>query len=250
MMNGEIDPDFSTPLSDDFNNLPYKQMLSVEISANDEDKPVLERAIATNDYVSNLYLCYIPTEEGIPGVNKTTTKDGVWYAYDYSVGAWIDYTVTEENLVPCDGMLMHQNTLIMSGLGYLFQESRYESRDDYVDNSSAITMKLQSPWLGSEDPSILKKFLRLKVWSFAKSYFLSSYLTLKTYLDFRDAASHTTATMDFTSSSTIERLIKLRGGQKARSLMVEFSNNNLHEAPVVTGYEIEIAPVFDKEIKE
>jgi hypothetical protein len=250
MAGGQIDFNFHNRTTRDFDDYSYIQKLGTEISAGDSLKPSLRRAVACNDFINYLYVCHIPTETGIPGHNKAENYGkGKWYCYDYSNDAWIDYTFADDDFSGANGMFMFEDKLHLAGK-YVAVESDYETADDYADSTEPINMVLQDSWVGGSEPSILKKFLRLKLWSFAYEYFVGAMVTLKTYLDFNDSTAHTTATMDFTSSSTRERLIKLRAGQKARSLMVEFSNNTIHEAPVITGYELEIAPVFDKEIKE
>jgi hypothetical protein len=259
MRGGRLDPDFPLSTAALFRGEEYEQISGTAITTAQETQRVFKRAVAVNDYTRNLYICYAPTEQGTPGTriypNTDTAVD--WMVYDYKQDAWVDWSFAQVEINAYGGMFMHKDLLHAvsvfdvgsTNFGVVWKALERDDQYDAADNAYAINMVLPAGWDHGGEPSVYKKFLREKTWQFETSTFSAFVLTIKTMLDF-GTATHSSFTQTFSASTTKELSTKLLGGQKARAIQFEFSNNVLYEVPQISGYEYEVVFPYRGDIKE
>ena len=140
---------------------------------------------------------------------------------------------------------------------------------DYADHENAISFTYKSHWEALGEPSVFKKFLRLKLLSldgsindFETDDFSVDITTEHDYLP----STVSSLTLDMSGGSAGwgagawgsfpwgEARLEAKGSKlaskKAKSLRVIFANSNLKENVLISGYELEIAAPYDMAIKE
>ena len=141
--------------------------------------------------------------------------------------------------------------------------------DDYMDHDTAITFTYKTHWEALQEPSVFKKFNRIKLQSLDGS--INDFETQSFSLDI-------TTEHDYTPSTVSNLTMDMGGGasgwgnsawgnfpwgetrltsresklasKKAKSLRVIFSNTNAQENVLISGYTLEIATPYDMAIKE
>ena len=138
-----------------------------------------KRAVSFNWTDQNLYIIQVPTEENDDGGEldtpsdfdvKCTTSDSVLVAYDYYRDAWLQWT----NLDYTGGVSLYNNKIFFNNRfknasdvisTELSSMSTEETTHDYNDHASAISFEYDTNWESLQEPTVPKKFLRLKVYS-------------------------------------------------------------------------------------
>jgi hypothetical protein len=141
--------------------------------------------------------------------------------------------------------------------------------DDYADHQNGISFLYKSHWEALGNPSIYKKFLRMKVHAldgtigdFETDKFT---LNIETEHDYVIAAV-SSFSLDFSGGSLgwgnspwgefiwgesrLEQMRSKLASRKAKSLRTVFKNDTAHENVLISGYELEISASFDLQIKE
>lgn len=138
---------------------------------------------------------------------------------------------------------------------------------DYVDHDKAITFIYKTNWEHLNNPSLFKRFLRLKVHSTEALQYDNAGFNLKIEAekDFVDEPI-AFANLDFKEKLNgfgegefgqdiygafpwLARVTKLPQN-KAKSYRINFNNNVLNEGVLISGYELEIAASYKPELKE
>ena len=242
-----------------------------------------KRAVSFNWTDQNLYIIQVPTEElddggelGSPSSYdvKCTTSDSVLVAYDYYRDAWLQWT----NLDYTGGVALYNNKIFFNNRfknsdsvisTELSSMSTEETTHDYNDHAAAIPFEYDTNWESLGEPTVPKKFLRLKVYSndtdntFESSGFQLGIALQKNY----SSADIGTMIFDFDSSAqggwgvakwgefgwgcSINRHFqsKLPTG-KNTSLKVRFKNSEYNTNVLITNYELEVVAPFKTEMKE
>lgn len=237
------------------------------------------RATAFNWVSENIYVVHIPTESTDDGAGSAdlatyTTSDSILVVYDYTKDAWLQWssldfsggvTLFNEKIYFNDRSLDDNNDV----RAVLSSMSVTDTTYDYADHSSAIVFEYDTNWEALQEPTIPKKYLRLKVYAmdtdgtFETPGFVLKATLQKDY-NFADLG---TISMDFGSSSgggwgvipwgtspwgsASNRFIKSKlPTGKSRSLKIRYANDTLNENVLITNYELEIAAPFRAEIKE
>ena len=140
---------------------------------------------------------------------------------------------------------------------------------DYADHEEAITFSYKTHWESLGEPSVFKKFLRIKVHSLdiTNNDFESAGfdLDVKTEHDY-EAITVSELTLDFSGGADgwgvspwgefhwgearLPGLKSKLASKKARSMRVVFENNNASENILVSGFELQIATPYQLNIKE
>ena len=141
--------------------------------------------------------------------------------------------------------------------------------DDYADHNAAITLSYKTHWEAMGEPSIYKKFLRIKVHSldgtvndFETDKFQLGVVTEHDY----KAITVSDLVLDFSGGSLgwgnsgwgsflwgesrLEQLSSKLASSKAKSLRAVFTNATIHQSILISGYEFEIAASYDMQIKD
>ena len=112
-----------------------------------------------------LVIIQVPNESNTTSITYTTGKSLV-VAYDLFRGAWLQW----DNLDLSAGLTIYDNKLFFgsrkNNMSILSSFSQTESAYDYSDHTSPVRFSYDTNWESLQDPTIFKKYLRLKIYSF------------------------------------------------------------------------------------
>ena len=232
------------------------------------------KAIAFNWVKENVLLFIIPKEStGTSDVLYTADNSKI-FVYDTSKQAWLEWdTIDFSGGISLKGDVVYFSSRDVDGstnkISYLYKMQDNSSTYDYTDHNAAINFTYKTNWESLKEPTLPKKFLRLKMYAmdsdetFESSSFSLSVKVQRNYI--KDDVG--TLAMDFAGlsgggwgvapwgtstwgSNILQGLkTKLPSG-KTRSLLLNFENNNANENVLISGYELEIATPYGTEIKE
>jgi len=269
LVDGVLDFEFNLRLASDFSNQQYTQTSGTAITTAQQSLISAKKATGFYDHRNKRYLLFVPAETGTPGTVLIPNSNSKWYIYEEKVDAWHEWVMGETEMNAIGGFAIHGNKLYWSGeynptgndtYGNIFVEKTANDLYDAADNTQPIDFDVRAQWDSAEQPSVYKKFLRERTWQMNEGNFISLQmnednfvaftLALSTYLEYSTAATDTSLNQSFSTSTTKQVRSKLKAG-KARALQVAFANSTLHEAPRITGYELEVAiPFTGGELKD
>lgn len=239
-----------------------------------------QRAVSFNWTEKNMLLFIIPKEEVFYSLSDqethiNTLPTSLVLAYDYFKQAWLQWDSVDFS----GGIAQHKNDIYFytrsekddfSVLNYLAKFLNNGDKYDYRDHNLPISFNYDTNWESLQEPTIPKKYLRLKVHSFDTDQKFESPggfdLDIKLQ---RDYVSTDLGTLEFDfgtkagggwgnfqwgsgtwgSISTNSVKSKLPTG-KSKCLKLRFLNSKINENVLITTYEMEIAAPFLTEIKE
>lgn len=261
LVDGELDLSFGLRLLSDFRNQEYSLVDDTSITSAQEGKLYTPRAVSFLDSRKKHVHFFVPALSGLPSLttsyeNIVPNENSWWYVYDEKTDCWTRMS-TFVGFYPSGGGCVHDGKLyiaacfphIFSGSSYTDEcciiemydgEDLYSAADDYA----AIEFDYQSAWDTMENPSVYKKWLRLRTWSTRLVNRIAATLSLYIYKDYNDNNTLSSFSQDFSGASTLEARNKITS-QKALSTKVRFYNNTLHEAPRITGYEMEVSLPYE-----
>ena len=196
------------------------------------------------------------------------------YVHDTHWGSWFQWDTAE----PIGGMAEVDGRIYFIGRELDAQSNveLYLKRihddglaSDYADHATAISFSYKSHWETLGEPSIYKKFLRIKMHSldaslndFETDQFVVTVQTEHNY----EPNTVSSLSLDFSGGAAgwgngpwgnfpwgETRLPSLKSklaSRKAKSLRVIFTNSTLKENILISGYELEVAAPFALEIKD
>ena len=232
-----------------------------------------QKSLSFNWVKENVMLFAIPLE--ISNGTALATSSAKIFAYDTNKNAWLEWDNIEcsggiallDNKVYFSTRSAHSSTNLIESQLYIMQDTG--STYDYTDHASPINFVYKTNWEALGEPTVPKKFLRLKMYAmdsdetFESSSFILDVKVQRNYV--RDDIG--TISMDFAGisgggwgiaqwgssswgSSVLQGLkTKLPSG-KTRSLLLNFENKTINENVLISGYELEIATPYRLEIKE
>ena len=232
-----------------------------------------QKSLSFNWVKENVMLFAIPLE--ISNGTALATSSAKIFAYDTNKNAWLEWNNIEcsggiallDNKVYFSTRSAHSSTNLIESQLYIMQDTG--STYDYTDHASPINFVYKTNWEALGEPTVPKKFLRLKMYAmdsdetFESSSFILDVKVQRNYV--RDDIG--TISMDFAGisgggwgvaqwgssswgSSVLQGLkTKLPSG-KTRSLLLNFENKTINENVLISGYELEIATPYRLEIKE
>tara|TARA_A100001037_G_scaffold305615_1_gene346497 strand:+ start:361 stop:3417 length:3057 start_codon:yes stop_codon:yes gene_type:complete len=227
-----------------------------------------KRAITVNWTSKDLVIMQIP-KESVTSTQRYTVEGSLIIVYDYYRDAWLKW----DNIDMSGAGVVYKNNLSFltrSSYGTDFNTmSITDTKYDFSDHIDPIDFKYETNWESLGEPTVPKKFLRLKMYAFdTDRTFESPGFTLlagvqKNYInanlgeitfDFNTSATEgwgTPAWGEFGWASTSRPFLKSKlVPGKTQSLKLNFANNTLNENILVTNYEFEIAAPYGMEIKE
>jgi hypothetical protein len=245
-----IDPKFNQPNSLNFN-----------------------RAVAFYWIDNDQYLIYLPQTATSSG-NIYYTENSELYAYDTFRQAWTQWKNLDigGGIADLNGRVYFQSKEIDSGSNQVHYLKRFHNdgvSQDYCDHESPISFTYKSNWETLGEPSLFKKFLRIKVHSldaslnnFESEGFVLNVSTEHDYV----ISTVSSLILDFTGGAEgwgispwdgfpwgEDRLSSLKSklaSQKAKSLRTVLENNELATNILISGYEYEVAVPYQMRIKE
>jgi hypothetical protein len=194
-------------------------------------------------------------------------EESLIIVYDYFKNAWLKWT----NVDITGGVALYDEKVTFLSRtrngSYLKIMSESDTTYDYADHADAIDFRYETNWESLNEPTIPKKFLRLKLYSFdtdgsfESPGFSVNVFVQKNYVPF-DLGSFI---MDFGQtlgwgeepwgefkwgSNALNFLKSKLAPGKTKSLKLSFQNNTLNENVLITNYEMEIAAPYGMEIKD
>ena len=240
------------------------------------DKVRLKRAVAIYDQFNENYIAYLPTETVLPGGTKYDNSGSRTMVFDTYRGAWFEWN----NLKMGGGLIQDGEDLWWAGRRFsTFSSSvdvqvhkRLNSGEvyDFVDHVDAISSFYTTGWEPVQEPSMLKKFNKIK--AFASDRVLTSAytLTIETEKNYIPDDTHSLTTMEFGGPDAggdgfglspfgdaafgdpaeEQDLIRCLLPDNIRALRTKFSHNERYKQPIITGYEYEIALSYEVTMTE
>jgi len=237
---------------------------------------VAKRAVAHHFIEIDLYFVQFPYFTLDAGNEKyLETSTSFIMVYDLYRRAWYEW-----NTINITGGCVEYNGDIYtagfskSGADSTTQQHTFKwlatgTSDDYAYHENPISFSYKTHWEALGEPSVFKKFLRIKVHSLDAT--LDDFetdkfqLTVETEHDYR-LVTISSLSLDFSGGSLgwgespwgsfpwgesrLEQLTSKLASQKAKSLRLLLSNSTTHQNVLISGYELEIAAPFDIQIKE
>lgn len=231
----------------------------------DGDVFTSKRAVATYDPTIEKILLYLPVETTIGG-NLHPTTDSRVMVYDRRDREWFQWKGLNlaGGVVEADGKLYwteRRYSSFDSNMAYHhIAQLRANSIYDYIDHDVKIDWEYDGHWEDLGEPSIAKKFLRWKGFVVEPTFQANFTLTVKTERNYLKDVSHSSFDVTFGGSSAlgwgsgawgsfpwghpssdVTKRVKLKAG-KAYSHRVRYSAGAIYTRPVLSAYELEIAP--------
>jgi hypothetical protein len=234
-----------------------------------------KRATAAHWLLREKYVLYMPIME-TNGGEDTAASTSVIFAYDIFRGGWLKWN----SLNALGGMTILDEDLFISRVKYDTSTSAVSrtidmflntgTSVDYADHEQPISAEYKTHWESLGEPSVFKKFNRLKLHSLDASVndFETQLfkVTVVTEHDFNDVPVYTHV-FDFGNGSTAgwgenpwgefpwgdARLPSIKTklkSTKARTIRLTFSNDTLNQNFLLSGYEFEVAAPYRMAIKE
>ena len=228
-----------------------------------------KRAISFNWTEENVLIMIIPKESTGSNSDIYTLNTSLVVAYDYFKNAWLQW----DNLDFSGGASLFKNQLyIMSrqdSLSTISSMNNTATTFDYIDHATPINFEYDTNWESLAEPTVPKKFLRLKVFSqdtdltfespsfdidlkIQKDYLPTDLGTIK--LDFGALAGGGWGNSkwgEFPWGNVSGRGVKTKlPAGKSKCIKLRFTNNTENENVLITNYEFEVATPFRVEIKE
>jgi hypothetical protein len=242
-----------------------------EKAYSDSQTMQLKRSWACYINSSEKFFCYVPCESG-SGATQFANSNSRLFVYDSYFNGWGEWT----GLNCGGGLTDYQNSVWWQSKrddvstqtrGNVSTHLNTGTLYDYADHGIAIDWKFHPQWEDGGEPSVFKKFTRLKLYNLVRDVLQPSFdMTVKTEIDYNYGNTHSDFQATFGSSSslgygygawgtsawgtpaTVYRVYKLRN-TKVKTIRFMFENNNQHEKVALSGWEYEMVGAFRKELK-
>ena len=233
-----------------------------------------KKAVAFNWGDKELLILHLPVEQAATGPKLATSTDSEIFIFDYYRQAWLKWSNVDFSggIVNLDKKIYFSERRtdtsgVLKSVCYRFSDT--QNTNDYNDHNKPIKFIYKTNWEIMGQPSIFKKFLRLKLFALtAQENFESE--TFKIKADIQKNFSNSidaSITYDFGLASAggwgafkwgtaswgsplLEQMKSKLPTGKCKSLRVCFSNSEASQNVLLTGYEMEVAAPYRAEIKE
>lgn len=228
-----------------------------------------KRAVSFNWVEQNVIIMMIPKEEADSNSHLYAKDTSLVVVYDYFKNAWLQW----ENINIASGISLLNDQVYFAarqaGQSVINSMNNSGTTYDYMDHHEPINFEYDTNWESLQDPTIPKKFLRLKLHSqdtdgtFESPSFEIDLKLQKDYLptdlgsillDFGKLSGSgwgASSWGDFPWGNVPGKFIKTKlPTGKAKCLKLRFTNNNDNENVLITNYEMEVATPYRVEIKD
>ena len=234
-----------------------------------------KQATSINWTKNDKYILFMPTlSQGSSNRISASDTTSAIFVFDYFRGAWLEWSMFNmmggATIIDDEFWLLKRSTSASS-----IPDSEASKilevgdENDYADHELAITFSYSTHWETLQDPSVWKKFLRIKMHSIDTS--LNTFesdtfnLTIKTEHNYKlDTVA--TIVIDFSGGAEgygipdwgefpygESRLLSAKNklaSKKVKSHRLIFSNAVAHENILISGYEMEIVTPYNATLKE
>lgn len=229
---------------------------------------VIKRAISINDRVNEKYVTFIPAESEGGGDNYANQFSKV-YAYDYARDAWLEWN----NMNWMGGVTISGNdmywveirfsTALSVVTNYTYRRHNLNDAYDYNDNNVAIDFLYGSNWEAYGEPSLIKTYTRLKIFSLEELANNNLFLTVDAEYNYIRDLTTSSFTFEFDNNgygvgpystspygdpSEPTKYHKL-GTDRTRAIRFIFSNEMQQQNVILTGWELEGIASYQPEFK-
>jgi hypothetical protein len=233
----------------------------------DEQRFAIERAISVVDDLGERYMLCVPCES-FSGSDRFSNGNTRVFTYDFTKDSWLPW----DNIDYSGGVAQYQGSVwfkerrLSSSLGtvvsYLARFSDIDDAWDYQDHHNSIALEYKSQWEHLGDPSVFKKFLDLKIFSIeqitnnencvewdAESNFIQDFVKASGQIDFTILGYGQSAygSAPFGDPSEPDR--KQRIVEKAKAMRIVWKNSEPQQTPVITAWELQVAPNYKRFFK-
>lgn len=235
----------------------------------DEEKYVPLRAVAINDRLREKYMLFIPCESVDPSGDVYANSFSRVFSYDYSRDAWLEWT----NINGAGGFTTVNEELYWVERGYstfatdirkvMFRRHNLGTAFDYQDNFEAIDFSYTTQWEALNEPSVMKKFLNARIFSVEDVSYNETNLSVVAEHNYVPDNTKSSFMLQFGGGgygisaygdspygdpALIAKKHKLNSS-RTRSLRLVFSNAEMQENAIITGWELEVATPFAASMK-
>lgn len=234
----------------------------------DVEKLRLKRAVGFNDTMADKYLLYVPSEDG-DDLLRYPNSNSRLFVYDRVRDAWLIWN----NWDMAGGMTEYNNEIFFSERRYSVFESDVQSilyrkhnlvdAYDYADNNAGIDFDYSPQWEFLGEPSVLKDPIALKIYSLESVPNNQFTLTVEQEVNFQADSATASFDMDISgggygysaygedpySDPSQDSYNHPLGRARQRSIRPRFKNSIIHEAVLITGWEIEFSVPYRPEFK-
>ena len=233
-----------------------------------QEQYVFKRALGYSDLLTGWYLLYVPTETSF-GSDISPNDNSRVFTYDKNRDAWLIWS----NLNLQGGISQLNRELFFSERrysnftgslqSYMYRRHNLEDAWDYADNTEAISWEYDSQWDPLNEPSVLKKYLKLRIFALEEITNNEFTLTIEQETNYQKEVAKATFTMSIpgggygiTPYGTTAYGDPGQGEDthplhrdRIYSTRFRFKNSTIHENVVMTGWEIEAVTPYRAEFK-
>lgn len=242
----------------------------VQESVTDEEKYQLKRCYAFNDRIGEKYILFIPAETQAV-IGKRNNAYSRCFAIDYYRGdaifEWSNFDISS-GAIEADGEIFFQGrttdkTDTSKVRTYLFRRMNLNDAWDYQDNIIPIEWEYDSNWEALGDPSVYKRFLKIRIFSINSLPNNDLFLNIKSEINYIKDSSKADITFSFPNagygvssygyssygSQREQAIYKKLNTERVRSMRIRFSNNKDQQNVALTGWELEISTTYKPAFK-
>lgn len=226
-----------------------------------------KRIVGINWTRENKLLFYLPCES-LSGSDRYANSNSQVFAYDYTRDAWLQW----DNLNMIGGAILYgsefyfKSRSLRSG-SVVSELQRFHNLNDaydYQDNHEPITWSYGPQWEHLNQPGVLKKFLKLEIFSLEEVQNNDFAVTVQQEINFQDGAVIAEFVMNLTGSGygqsaygsepygdpSNPKFFHDLARARTYATRTKFTNAEDHQNCVISGWEYLIATPFRPEFKK
>ncbi len=249
---------------------------------NSDGKPaevafLMSRAVGVHDRKTDKYLLFVPAVSIVSGVVRANENSRV-YSYDYNRDAWLVWT----NINMMAGAIVDPiiedlywvetafSNFASSERHVIYRRHKLNDAWDYADNNLPIGGTLENAWEYSTQweplgqPSLLKKFLKLRVFALEEIANNRFSLNVVQELNYQRENTRTTFSLQLSgagygnSSYGIDPygdparadITHTLHRDRTTATRIRFRNNTIHENVIISGWELEAVTPYRVAMKQ
>ena len=255
-----------------------RPVFDIDPSLADEQKFKTKRSLAVTDTIEERYILFVPTESTSAGSDVYTNDNYSMFVEDYQHGndiakVYLKWRFADTN--PAGGIVIFDDMLYFVERRFssfnnsvdhiLYKELKNRDEFDYADNVSGVDFTYKTNWYSNGQPSVFKRWPRLKVFGISTTSGSENLLSIQTEADYVADVTRNDTSVDLASAGAgygnnqygnapygdnVQPNFKVKLNGKYKSMRILFSNSTVHQNIELTGWELEIATPYRLEIKE